>query len=171
MSGRRINDTSLTQQEWFEPELRIMVDRMDTGSGDWLEARNMEISLLGNTYIQGSANNINWHDDVAANDTYFKLSTDGGTTWRTVDSDLIREGSTNLYFTEARVLAATGVQDAVDNSHTHSNQTTLDNITGDGDGHSVLKNDGTYQAGATGSFTTTDGKTITVTDGIISSIT
>lgn len=169
MSGKRLNDTSLSEQTTFIPSLRVLVDRMDTGSGDWLQGRNMELALLGNTYIQGSVNNVNWHDILTTSDTYFKVSTNGGTTWIDIDTDLVREGS-RLYFTDARVLAVTGVQDAVDDSHSHTNKTTLDNIIDSGDGSAFLTNDGTYQGGASGTFTTVDGKTVTVTNGIITNI-
>ena len=171
MSGRRINSTSFAEQTWFIPTLRVLVDRMDTGSGDWLQAKNMELSLLGNTYIQGSINgSTNWHNEITAADAYFRISTDGGTVWKDIDTDLVKEGLVRRYFSEARVLTTPGVQTAVNNSHTHSNKTTLDKIIGNGDGASYFSNDGTYKSGSSGTFTTTDGKTVTVTNGLITSI-
>ena len=147
MAGARIKDV-IGNQTTFYPDLLLLVDKTDgddlgIGAADWIQARSIELSLLGNTYYQGSTNNINWHDEVTSLDTYIRFTTDGGVTWIPLTTDKVVEG-TNLYFTEARVLATTGVQDAVDNSHTHTNKTLLDNIIDSGDGLSFLSNDGTY---------------------------
>lgn len=143
MAGR-IKDVTGTQ-DYFIPELVVLVDKIDTGSGDWLQSRKMEISLLGNTYIQGSTNGINWHDDVTASDTYFRISTDGGTTWRSLDADLIREGSTNKYYTEAKVNANVNVAANTAARHSHTNKSILDNIIDNGTGTNFLADDGTYK--------------------------
>lgn len=83
--GARIKNIT-TQQTVFSPTLKLLVDKPDTGSGDWLQARAMELALLGNTYMQGSNNGINWHDNIISSDTYFRFSTDGGTTWKNLDA-------------------------------------------------------------------------------------
>jgi hypothetical protein len=144
MAGKRTKDITASQTS-FNKDLVLLVDKIDTGSGDWLTARKLELGLLGNTYMQGSSNGINWHDDILSTDTYFRYSTDGGNTWRTLNTDLVREGIENLYFKEYRVLATPGIQDAVDNQHTHNNKTVLDNIINSGDGTAFLTNDGTYK--------------------------
>ncbi len=159
MAGARIKDIT-GEQTLFQDDLVLLVDRVDTGSGDWLQARKLELSLLGNTYYQGSSNGITWHDEILSSDTYIRFTTDGGTTWINLDTDIVREGSNNLYFTEARVLGTTGVQDAVDNSHTHDNKTLLDNLISSGDGNSFLSNDGSY----TNLFTTIDLNDVTTND-------
>jgi hypothetical protein len=157
-TGKRIKDPTLTQQTTFVPEYRVLVDRIDTGSGDWLQARNMELSLLGNTYYQGSTNGINWHDEVTGSDTYIRFTTDGGSTWIDLDTDLVREGTTNLYYTEARVSANIDVNANSIARHTHTNLPTLENIINNGTGNNFLADDGTYKnAAAVGSPVTTKG--------------
>ena len=143
MSGKRINNSTISFHSGWEPELVFAIDRVDTGSGDWIQMRKLTLADVGNTYIQGSTNNVNWHDDITSSDNYLRITTDGEDTWVALDTDLISEGS-NLYFTEARVLDVAGVQDAVDDSHTHSNKSILDNIIDTGDGNSFLSSDGTY---------------------------
>lgn len=140
--GSRIKDVAGSQTQ-FNPDLVLLVDKVDTGSGDWLTARKLKLGITGNTRFQGSVNNINWHDNIEAEDEYFKFSTDGGTIWKDLSTINVKE-DTNLYFTEARVLATTGVQDAIDDSHTHTNKTLLDSIIDNGDGNSFLADDGTY---------------------------
>lgn len=144
MAGARTKDIT-GSQTLFLPELVLLVDRIDTGSGDWAQARKLELSVLGNTYYQGSSNGINWHNEILATDTYLRVSTDGGTTWLNLDTNVIQEAS-NLYFTEARVLATPGVQTAVDNAHTHANKALLDNLISNGGGNAYLADDGTYKA-------------------------
>lgn len=140
--GSRIKDVAGSQTQ-FNPDLVLLVDKVDTGSGDWLTARKLKLGITGNTRFQGSVNNINWHDNIEAEDEYFKFSTDGGTIWKDLSTINVKE-DTNLYFTEARVLATTGVQDAIDDSHTHTNKTLLDSIIDNGDGNSFLSDDGSY---------------------------
>ena len=65
----------------FSPEYVFLIDKVDTGSGDSLQSRTFTLGEVGNTYIQGSTNGINWHDEVTASDTYLRIITDGGTTW------------------------------------------------------------------------------------------
>lgn len=141
--GRRIKDIPGTQTS-FVPTLVLAVDKIDTGSGDWLQAKKIELGLLGNTRFQGSINNINWHDDIAIEDEYFRLSTDNGITWKNLNTDTVREGSVNQYFTESRVLAIPDITDVIINSHTHVNKFLLDNLINSGDGSSFLADDGTY---------------------------
>lgn len=168
-TGKRIKDPTISEQTTFNSKLRVLVDRIDTGSGDWLQARNMELGVLGNTYYQGSTNGINWHEPVTASDTFIRFSTDGGTTWINLDTDLVQEGNNNLYFTEARVLATPGVQDSVDDSHTHTNKALLDNLTDGGSGVNVLTDDGTYKSltATTQLVIKTSNYTASSTDGII----
>jgi len=170
--GKRIKDITLAEQTFFSPSLRLLVDKMDADPGsDWLQAKNIQLKYLGNTYFQGSTNNVNWHDDITTLDTYIRFTTDGGITWKDLSTKNVRE-DTNLYFTEARVLGISDVDDAIINSHTHVNKYLLDNLINSGDGNSFLSNNGTYKnlTGATGTFTSADAKTITVVDGIITSI-
>jgi len=97
--GKRIKDTNLLEQTSFSPSLRLLVDKMDADPGlDWLQARSMQLKYLGNTYFQGSTNNVNWHDGIVPADTYIQFTTDGGTNWRALSTANIRE-VTNLYFT------------------------------------------------------------------------
>ena len=143
-NGKRINDPTLTQQTSFVPEHRLLVDRMDTGSGDWLQARNIELNLLGNTYMQGSNNGINWHDAILVTDTYIRFSTDGGTTWKNLDTSIVRE-NTNLYYTDARVNANSNVAANTAARHSHTNKTLLDSLIDTGSGDNFLADDGTYK--------------------------
>lgn len=142
--GGRIKDVTGTQ-DYFVPELVFLVDKIDTGSGDWLQSRKMELSLLGNTYIQGSTNSINWHDEITASDIYFRITTDGGTTWRNLNTDLIIEGSTNKYYTEAKVSSNISVAANTSARHSHANKSILDNITNSGTGTNFLADDGIYK--------------------------
>ncbi len=151
MAGGRIKDVTGTQ-DYFVPELVFLVDKIDTGSSDWLQSRKMELSLLGNTYIQGSTNGINWHDEVTISDTYFRISTDGGTTWRNLDADLLREGTINKYYTEAKVSANAHVAANTAARHSHTNKSTLDNIIDNGTGENFLADDGVYKSMDTESF-------------------
>lgn len=170
--GKRIKDTSITEQTTFVPTLRLLVDKMDADPGaDWLQARNIQLKHLGNTYLQGSTDYNEWHDRIDSNDTFFRFSSDGGTTWKDLNTTNIREG-TNLYFTPYRVLQIDEVAATLANNHEHSNFPLLQNLIDNGDGNSFLTNDGTYKnmTGATGTFTTNDGKTITVTNGLITNI-
>lgn len=145
-SGKRIKDPSLGEQISFEADYLVLVDKLDSGSDDWLQARNMRLSVLGNTYFQGSSNGVNWHDRIEPPHSYLRLSTmGGGTAWIDLDTDRITE-ATNLYFTEGRVLDTPGVQDAVDNEHEHSNKTLLDNLIDNGPGSNILTDDGTYKS-------------------------
>jgi len=144
MAGSRTKNISGSQNS-FQPELVLLVDRIDTGTGDWLQARKLELGLLGNTYYQGSNNGINWHNDVLTTDTYFRFSSDGGTTWKNLNTDTIREGGINLYYTEAKVSANSNVLANTNARHTHSNKTVLDNIISTGPGTNFLTDDGTYK--------------------------
>lgn len=143
MSGKRIKDIT-GEQTTFSPTLRVLVDKVDTGSNDWLLAKAMELSVIGNTYMQGSSNGTNWHDTILSTDTYFKFSTDGGSTYIPLTTANIRE-VTNLYYTEARVSANTDVAANTAVRHTHTNQSILDNIIDTGLGSSFLTDDGTYR--------------------------
>lgn len=143
-TGKRIKDPTITQQTTFVPSYRVLVDKMDTGSGDWLQARNMELGLIGNTYFQGSTNGVNWHDEITALDTYIRFTTDGGVTWKDLDTDEIREGIVNLYYTEARVSANTDVAANTAAKHTHANKTLLDTLTDGGGGTLFLSDAGSY---------------------------
>lgn len=149
--GGRIKDVTGTQ-DYFVPELVFLVDKIDTGSSDWLQSRKMELSLLGNTYIQGSTNNVNWHNEVTASDTYFRITTDGGTTWRSLNTDLIREGSTNKYYTDTKVQNHAVVVANTSARHTHTNKSVLDNIIDNGTGENFLADDGVYKSMDTESF-------------------
>jgi len=156
MAGKRTKDITGTQTS-FNPDLVLLIDKIDTGSGDWLYAQKVPMKYLGNTYIQGSSNGINWHNAILSSDTMFQISSDGGVVWVTLDTSVIPE-DTNLYFTEARVLATPGVQGAVDDSHTHSNLAVLNNVIDTGGGTSFLADDGTYKnPTALGSPLTTKG--------------
>lgn len=142
--GARIKNIT-TQQTVFSPTLKLLVDKPDTGSGDWLQARAMELALLGNTYMQGSNNGTNWHDNIISSDTYFRFSTDGGTTWKNLDADSIQEGVTNKFYTETKVSANTDVAANTAARHSHSNKSILDSIIDSGTGHNFLADDGTYK--------------------------
>ncbi len=142
--GKRINDPTVTEQTSFSPLLRLLVDKMDADPGDdWLQARNISLKYLGNTYFQGSNNNVNWHDNIVAADTYIRFSSNGGTDWRDLTTGAVREGS-NLYFTEQRVLDITEIDNALNIAHEHTNFIALENIINNGTGDSFLTDDGTY---------------------------
>jgi len=184
MSGARIKSENISYHPTgFEPELVLMIDRIDTGSGDWLKARKIALSTLGNTYIQGSTNGVVWQNKITALHTYFRITTDGGVTWRAFDADLIREGSVNKYYTEAKVSANVNVAANTAARHTHSNKAILDNLVDNGTGTNFLSDDGTYKNFemitplivdgdiiSTGSITaeTFTDETLSITEGIIS---
>lgn len=138
--GKRINSTLLSQQTSFDPTLKLLVDY--TG---WLQAKAMEIKLLGNTYFTGSSDGSTYVNELTNSHTYFRLSTDGGTTWINLTTDKLREGSTNLYYTEARVNSNTNVAANTSARHTHTNKTLLDSIINSGAGTQFLADDGTYK--------------------------
>lgn len=155
MSGKRIKDPTITQHLIWEPALRVLLDRMDDATpGDWVRARNIELALLGNTRFQGSENGSSWHNAITASDTYFRFSTNGGESWTPLDTDAVTEGSTNLYFTEARVVQTPGVADAITLSHLHANKTLLDNLINNGPGNNFLADDGSYKSASHRSITT-----------------
>lgn len=165
--GGRIKDVTGTQ-DYFVPELVFLVDKIDTGSSDWLQSRKMELSLLGNTYIQGSTNNVNWHNEVTASDTYFRITTDGGTTWRSLNTDLIREGSTNKYYTDTKVQNHAVVVANTSARHFHTNKSILDNIIDNGTGTNFLADDGTYKTVSSRVISTkTSDYTLTARDEVI----
>ena len=142
--GKRIKDISIAEQVGFVDTLRVLVDKLDADEGlPWLQAKSMQLKYLGNAYFVGSDNNDNFHPNIVASDSYIRFSTDGGTNWIDLSTKNVRE-DINLYFTPARVLATDGVQDAVDDSHTHTNKTLLDSLIASGDGDSFLADDGTY---------------------------
>jgi len=63
-----------------------------------------------------------------------------------LDTDDISEGSTNKYFTNARVSNNSDVSANTNARHTHSNKSALDNIINSGNGKNALMNDGTYKS-------------------------
>jgi hypothetical protein len=165
--GARIKNIT-TQQTVFSPTLKLLVDKPDTGSGDWLQARAMELALLGNTYMQGSNNGINWHDNIISSDTYFRFSTDGGTTWKNLDADSIQEGATNKFYTETKVSANTDVAANTAARHSHSNKSILDSIIDSGTGTNFLADDGTYKTVSTRVILTkTNNYTLTAGDEVV----
>lgn len=139
MTDKRINDPSLSQQTSFINNYKLLVDFAGLG-----EAKAMQLSLLGNTYFQGSTNGITWADAIVPSHTKFRFSTDGGSTWKLLDSDTIPEG-TNEYYTEAKVSANTDVATNTTARHTHSNKSVLDNIIDTGASDAFLAADGTYK--------------------------
>lgn len=157
MAGKRVKDLTGEQIE-YNPDLVVLVDREDTGSGDWLLARKMKLGLLGNARFQGSLNGVNWHDDIKITDIYIRFTTDNST-YLDLTTDIVQEGS-NLYLTDANVLAVPGVQDAVDNTHTHSNKTLLDNLVDNGGGELFLSDDGTYKAQPTPNIVAVNGNLV-----------
>lgn len=138
----RIKDVAGSQTQ-FNPDLVLLVDKVDTGSNDWLAARKLELKYLGNAYFQGSSNGVNFFDTITLDHNFIRFSVDGGSTWKSLITDNVQEGN-NLYFTEQRVLETPGVQDTIDDSHTHTNKTLLDSIIDNGDGNSFLADDGSY---------------------------
>lgn len=143
--GKRIKDTTISEQTKFEPKLRLLVDKMDSDAGiyPWWQAKNMQLKHLGNTYFQGSTNNSTWHDKVVSSDAYIRFSSDAGLNWRDLSTKNVRE-DTNLYFTESRVLGISDVANAITATHVHTNWDVLQNIIDSGDGLSFLNNAGEY---------------------------
>lgn len=142
--GKRIKDTDIIEQTQFEPKLRLLVDKMDADVGfPWMQAKNIQLKYLGNTYFQGSTNNVNWHDDIVAADSYMRFSSNGGTDWRDLTTGNVREGN-NLYFTNERVLAITDIANVINVSHEHINLGLLENLIDNGTGDSFLTDAGTY---------------------------
>lgn len=165
--GGRIKNVTGTQ-DYFLPELVLLVDKINTGSGDWLQSRKMELGLLGNTYMQGSINGINWHNEITSSDTYFRISTDAGTTWKNLDADLIREGSVNKYYTDTKVQNNAVVVANTSARHTHSNKSILDNIIDNGTGTNFLSDNGTYKTVSTRAILTKTGNyTLSAGDEVI----
>lgn len=140
MSDRRTISDNVLVQESFLPGLKIMVDYLG-----FPEAKAMMLALLGNTYIQGSSNGIEWTDQINGTHTKFRISTDGGNLWKTLDTDFIPETVTNKYYTEARVSANTDVQANTLARHQHINKTVLDNLVNNGDGTNFLTDNGSYK--------------------------
>jgi len=139
--------------------------------------RKLSLADIGNTYIQGSTNNVNWHDEITSSDNYFRITTDGADTWIALDTDFIPEGS-NLYYTEARVSANADIVSLLSDQHTHSNLTALDNVVDSGGGTLFLADDGNYYSAASASsplttkgdiwvYGTTDQRLAVGTDGYV----
>jgi hypothetical protein len=79
MAGKRI--IALDHLTLFDPAYAIAVDKVGN-----LEAKQFPAARLGNTYMQGSVDNTNWHNEITGGDTFFRFSTDGGNTWNSFDS-------------------------------------------------------------------------------------
>ena len=142
--GKRIKDITMTQQESFNKDYLLLVDKPDLVAGaDWIEARAMKLGLLGNAYIQGSLNGINWHDKLTIGDTYIRFSTDGGANWTNLTTNVVGEGVFE-YYSEAKVSDNIDVAANTAARHTHDNQSLLDNLVDTGDGSNFLTDDGTY---------------------------
>ena len=78
--GKRIIDPSIEATTYS-----IAVSNQGKLAVDWTalaQAKNIEIKLLGNTRMQGSANGIDgWTDTILSSHAYLRVSTDGGTQW------------------------------------------------------------------------------------------
>lgn len=136
--GKRIKDV-VSQQTVFNPDLKILVDHDSFA----LTAKAMKLGLLGNTYIQGSSDNgQTFHNILLPQDTVFRVSSDGGTTWIILDADKIAPTAERLYLTQAIL---DEIQENINFRHQHSNMTLLESLISSGDGNSFLSNDGTYK--------------------------
>jgi len=76
MAGKRIINSSITELTTFDPTYYIALDKVGE-----LQAKQMAITLVGNSYVQGSVDGISYHNELTALDEYFQISTDGGVTW------------------------------------------------------------------------------------------
>lgn len=79
MAGKRI--IALDPLALYDIGYAIAVDKPGN-----IEAKQFPLSRVGNTYMQGSTDNINWHNEITGGDIYYRFSTDGGTTWNSFDS-------------------------------------------------------------------------------------
>jgi len=121
---------------------------------------------------------VNWHNEITSSDTYFRISTDAGITWKNLDSDLIREGSTNKYYTDTKVQNNAVVVANTSARHTHSNKSILDNIIDNGTGTNFLSDNGTYKAISTrviltktGNYTLSAGDEVILLDATSNTVT
>jgi len=147
MADQRIKDI-VSQQSSFVSTYKLLVD--DDG---FTAAKAIALSLLGNLYMQGSTNGIDWFDQITALHTRFRFSTDGGVTWKLLNADTIPEGTTNKFLTATERV---NIADNTSARHPHTNKSVLDNIIDSGGGTSFLADDGTYKSlGSTVMLTST----------------
>lgn len=137
MTGKRIRDV-VSQQTVFNPDLKLLVDHDSFA----LTAKAMKLGLLGNTYIQGSSDGINFHDILLPQDTTFRVSSNGGVTWIILDASKIAPTADRNYLTST-ILAE--IDESTNLRHQHQNMILLDSLSASGDGNSFLANDGIYK--------------------------
>ena len=82
--GKRIADPSIASTTFttaVSNNGKLAVDWLDLVTNN-IEAKNIDIKLLGNTRVQGSADgSTGWTDTVLSSHPYIRISTDGGTQW------------------------------------------------------------------------------------------
>ena len=82
--GKRIADPSIASTTFttaVSNNGKLAVDWPDLVTNN-IEAKNIDVKLLGNTRVQGSADgSTGWTDTVLSSHPFIRISTDGGTQW------------------------------------------------------------------------------------------
>lgn len=83
MPGKRLYNQSL-QRTWFEE----VINNNGLLLADWeglVEARPIPLKLVGNSWFQGSYDNITYSNLVEDDHNFLRVTTDGGITWRVIE--------------------------------------------------------------------------------------
>lgn len=83
MPGRRITNPALVTTNYPEAVSNGAELLVDWDGLVW--ARPIPLSLVGNSWFQGSYDSATWDNFVKDDHNYLRVSTDGGTTWRIVE--------------------------------------------------------------------------------------
>lgn len=83
MPGKRITNPSLINTTF--PEAVANSAELLTDWNGLVWARPIPISLIGNSWFQGSYDSIVWDNYIKDDHNYLQVSTDGGITWRLID--------------------------------------------------------------------------------------
>lgn len=83
MPGKRITNPSLINTTF--PEAVANSAELLTDWNGLVWARPIPISMIGNSWFQGSYDNVTWDNYIKNDHNYLQVSTDGGITWRLID--------------------------------------------------------------------------------------
>lgn len=151
MADRRIIDTTVSTTTFAEAksaEAKLLVD-----APGWAEAKNILISLLGNSYLQGSDDGVTYSDSITTDSNYIKFSVDGGINYKILDFSKIPEsthnavtlGTSNGLSLATQILSLALATTTSSGAMSAGDKIKIDKVTITGDGLTFLANDGTYK--------------------------
>ncbi len=152
MSDRRLIDPTILSTDFSTAKAvgaKLLLD-----SNSYVEAKNIPIELLGNSFIQGSVDGIAYSDIITSSTQYLKISTNGGTNYKVlpivetnphnpltlnVTNGLNLNETSQILSLNLATISEAGALSATD-------KVKIDKIITIGDGLAFLSNDGTYKA-------------------------